>query len=467
MERIQFIDEGLGEEESNKSLEVFSRWNGLAKKYWQATGDRFIDLGNIQEYFTKVVDFLVRDKEFRKDLTKVEFLTANYYQLLVLKETNEYMDIIDEAYILTAFAYYRLQVPEIVNFMVNYDDDKKREVYEWLRVKSRYYLYSSLLGSVINKFKEKDMAVVDGLDILIEKVSKRKDSLALLLGTEKEEKSLTRITKEEFDFLVKDFFRYIETPASWNEIYEEIKANKIIKFEKTDGISKGVCYFDSGGVLRISLLGNGTINDVVTFIHEFTHYMRNNQKNQKTFSFLDELGPIYMETLVGEYLESRGYGDNLSELFLRRHQIDDIKAFMKEESLLKDLIAVKNGKFEIKDSDSENGELIKSGKVKFERRKTSLDRIIGLDRDKRCDESTNRILKEGLRVFDSLGYFIGTMVTEEIRKRPKEEVWPVILDIIGDRQYPLDRLIESLNITIFQPENRENTKDVLRTLKKK
>ena len=60
------------------------------------------------------------------------------------------------------------------------------------------------------------------------------------------------------------------------------------------------------------------------------------------------------------------------------------------------------------------------------------------------------------------------MVTEELVERPKEEVLPVIFDIIDNIQdYPLDKAIESLDIKCLEQDTEENKKDSTRSLKTK
>ena len=149
MEEIKYITDGLDEEEIIKRKKTFERWSGLARFYWQKTGDKVVDLRNINEYFIKVVECLVNDKEFIKDLSNIEFLAANYYRLMTMKETEEFMDIIDEAYILSSFPYYEYQAPAIASFMINYDDIKKQEIFGWLKQKSRFYLYNSFFKLLI------------------------------------------------------------------------------------------------------------------------------------------------------------------------------------------------------------------------------------------------------------------------------------------------------------------------------
>ena len=55
MEEIKYITDGLDEEEIIKRKKTFERWSGLARFYWQKTGDKVVDLRNINEYFIKVV----------------------------------------------------------------------------------------------------------------------------------------------------------------------------------------------------------------------------------------------------------------------------------------------------------------------------------------------------------------------------------------------------------------------------
>ncbi len=466
MEKIQFIDDGLSEEERIRSLEAFERWSGLARFYWQKTGDKVVDLRNINEYFIKVVECLVNDKEFIKDLSNIEFLAANYYRLMTMRETEEFMDIIDEAYILSSFPYYEYQAPAIASFMINYDDIKKQEIFGWLKQKSRFYLYNSLLGSVINGLRKLDNSAVYKLEILVEKMKQRTGQLPVLINDENQEKSLAKITNEEFDFLIKDFFKYIKSPASWEKTYEEIKASKLLQFSDASGKSRGVCYFNLMGNLRISLERTGTIDDVSIFIHEFTHYMA--LQKRKEFSILEELITIYMEIMAGEYLEVKVYGEDLGKLFLTRHRIDDDKTFMANELFLKDLIDVLNGKVIINENNKTGGEPSKSGKVRFERRRESLDWLMISKRDRICDLNTEKILKDGLGVLDCFKYFLGTMVTEELVERPKEEVLPVMFDIIDNIQdYSLDRAIESLDIKCLEQDTEENKKDLTRSLKRK
>ena len=78
-------------------------------------------------------------------------------------------------------------------------------------------------------------------------------------------------------------------------------------------------------------------------------------------------------------------------------------------------------------------------------------------------ENISKILDTGVNSVHGIAYLLGLIITEELVRRPKEEVLPEMFNLINKMdEYDLERVVNSLGIDILKKDEEEE-----RVLKKK
>ena len=134
---------------------------------------------------------------------------------------------------------------------------------------------------------------------------------------------IPRISEEDFNRLILEATEYIDPSLELTE--------KLLKFLRDDKLifnysnEKVINIFDykSG---KIVITPEGTIEDVITFMHEFGHLWYYDIENDidNSNSIFAEFPSIYFELKAVEFLKNRGYTEdevNAAELFRREHDI--------------------------------------------------------------------------------------------------------------------------------------------------
>ena len=134
---------------------------------------------------------------------------------------------------------------------------------------------------------------------------------------------IPRISEEDFNRLILESTEYIDPSLELTE--------KLLKFLRDDKLifnysnEKVINIFDykSG---KIVITPEGTIEDAITFMHEFGHLWYYDIENDidNSDSIFAEFPSIYFELKAVEFLKNRGYTEdevNAAELFRREHDI--------------------------------------------------------------------------------------------------------------------------------------------------
>ena len=451
MDEIEVFTRGLSSEEINNRVKVFDLCGGLINKYVQMTSDYLVDMVNLEDYLTKVIKTILKDEKFMKGIDSQEFLAGNY----LLIETSKDNERINDAYILSAFSYYQSDAKRIVEFLINYDEVRKLEIKNWLKDASYLKIYNYLLSNLTLKLESYDKNALSYLNSLLELMSLKKNSYVFDEGFPERKLSL-----EESDNLVEGFFSYLGAPKEWMDNYLYLKKNNLIQDKKSFREGNGNCYLDKDGLWKIELERTGTTKDFIVFIHEFAHFI-SVSGNRDSFFFC-ELPSMYMESLAASYLESLGYGDNLREKILRERNNYCLKKYLINRSLYQDLVTfrkvgyIREERFEDK----------VSGKVKFVRnRRLFNNNDVSLERTSKViwKENISKILDTGVNSVHGIAYLLGLIITEELVRRPNEEVLPEMFNLINKMdEYDLERVVNSLEIDILKKDEEEE-----RVLKKK
>ena len=107
-----------------------------------------------------------------------------------------------------------------------------------------------------------------------------------------------------------------------------------------------------------------------------------------------------------------------------------------------------------------------SGKVKFVRnRRLFNNNDVSLGRTSKVlwKGNISKILDTGVNSVHGIAYLLGLIITEELVRRPKEEVLPEMFNLINKMdEYDLERVVNSLKIDILKKDEEEE-----RVLKKK
>ena len=127
---------------------------------------------------------------------------------------------------------------------------------------------------------------------------------------------IPEISEAEFNMLVSETLYYIEPSLRLNDkFFELLKENKIEKYKRDNSI-RDRNYFGKRGIgstdYRIVITPKGTIEDVITFMHEFGHlwfYCIGNNKD-KDIEHYDEYPSIYFELKTAELLKQKGYSED-------------------------------------------------------------------------------------------------------------------------------------------------------------
>ena len=446
MDEIEVFTRGLSSEEINNRVKVFDLCGGLINKYVQMTSDYLVDMVNLEDYLTKVIKTILKDEKFMKGIDSQEFLAGNY----LLIETSKDNERINDAYILSAFSYYKSDAKRIVEFLINYDEVRKLEIKNWLKDESYLKIYNYLLSNLTLKLESYDKNALSYLDSLLELMSLKKNSYVF-----DEEFSERKLSLEESDNLVEGFFSYLGAPKELMNNYLYLKRNNSIQDKKSFREGNGNCYLDKDGLWKIELERTGTTKDFIVFIHEFTHFI-SVSGNRDSF-FLSELPSMYMESLAASYLESLGYGDDLREKILRERNNYCLKKYLINRSLYQDLVTfrkvgyIREERFEDK----------VSGKVKFVRNRGAFNNNdVSLERTSKVlwKGNISKILDTGVNSVHGIAYLLGLIITEELVRRPKEEVLPEMFNLINKTdEYDLERVVNSLGIDILKKDKEEES----------
>ena len=152
------------------------------------------------------------------------------------KEENYYFS-------LAAISYY--DDDEFIDVILDLKDNKKEEIFNWLKDTCRLDVYNRLLGLFSNTM-DVDNSLL--MEVFIG------NSLNILNNyteiTNGEEINYTKMSLDELDSLFQEYLLEVEPSGSWLFQYQNLKNNKQIVFIKTDNVeSNNDSYVASDGTI--------------------------------------------------------------------------------------------------------------------------------------------------------------------------------------------------------------------------
>lgn len=291
--------------------------------------------GSVEETLTKKI-ISVLDQEYQKDakdntVLQIELAILKY---ALIERTNSFDSYSIERlpenmiYYYMAYLKYKRDLNEHELFITILDQTKERQdtLFNELHQRRGITLYNLLLQEQVFLL----LGIVQGikpLDIFLANNIKDVTALVYSVFTKKilemaqEENKpveLTKITYQEYDLLCREYLIRIDPSLKWlktylsakeegNIIYTEAKAAKWETFRK-----------EGKNYINAPLRGN--IEDVVSTIHEFSHYIsvKNLREDETIPCTLIEFPSLFFEENIYEFLLEKGI--SLEEIKTLRRQ---------------------------------------------------------------------------------------------------------------------------------------------------
>lgn len=291
--------------------------------------------GNITKTLTtKIISIL--EKEYQKDSpqntdSEIELAILKYaliertdsFELYTIEKLPENM-----IYYYMAYLRYKKDNDEksLIKFILHPTKEEKEVLFNCLHQKHGLTLYNVLLQEQLllllgknKKLPPLDSFLVNNIsDIttLIQDVFTKK--LIESIQSKSINEPLEKISFEEYDRLCKEYLIKIDPSLKWLKIYLEAQEKERIKYLK-DGEGKWLsCNKDGINIITAPL--TGTIEDVVSTIHEFAHYvsLENIEAGENIPRTLAEFPSLFFEEHIYSFLLEKGYSE--SQIITLRNQ---------------------------------------------------------------------------------------------------------------------------------------------------
>jgi len=406
--------------------------------------DNVLYVENFEETFFDIADKSFNNDSVKKSIQNSEAIIALYIESLIRQcpeNSNALIQpnkaITDEMlYSLIAYKYFYENgtfdgFVEYLKYRENTD-----KILCWLRNEFRYDVYNYLLGITVNHLKENDFEFLENISSIIVKILNQMLSNIIDNKNEKIDK-LTSISLEELDNLFYEFLHYINAPNNWKQLYEELKQDKKIYFEKRiDDIDYSKCYIDDNGVLKIIISFDGTIDSFCSLVHEFVHYLSLHNKASLPRLSLLEFPSIFFERIASEFLKNKGYSSDIIDNVINERKQNNTEIYLELSSLFSDIASFINcgvisktdkvkyweNNFKIIQEAKENAfrELEENGMTMTQ---DDLDFLkpydVDVDNgvDDECDILIESFINNGILIIDGYQYLLDTFLVDELLKR--------------------------------------------------
>ena len=173
-----------------------------------------------------------------------------------------------------------------------------------------------------------------------------------------------------------EFLYYINAPTAWFETYQKLKENNLIIFTtKNNGLDGSICYRDSSDILRIKITTDGTIESLVSLVHEFCHYIEM-EKDIDTSSFsISEFPSIFFEKIAAIFLTHKGYKKEIIDEITNSRKQNNIEIYSSLSPLFIDIMKY------LKDGYVSREEKIKFQKAQFRVLKETKEQLMQVEKD--------------------------------------------------------------------------------------
>lgn len=282
-----------GDIEKTLTTEIISALEKEYQKDATSNNDEDIELG--------ILKYALIERTDSFDLYSIEKLPENmiYYYMAYLRYKEEH----DE--------------DKLLSFILSSEKEEKDALFNKIHQKCGVTLYNLLLQEqlllLLGKIpgvKPLDIFLVNNIremTALIQDVFTRKLIESLSEKTPPEE--LDRLTFEQYDRLCKEYLIRIDPSLKWLKIYLTAQENGNIKYLKPGEGKWESLNKDGTNIITAPL--TGTIEDVVSTIHEFSHYvvLENFQEDEVIPRTLAEFPSLFFEENIYSFLSEKGYSE--------------------------------------------------------------------------------------------------------------------------------------------------------------
>ena len=294
----------------------------------------------------------------------------------------------------------KTQFDELSNFL-KYRNDKEL-IFEWLKQTQRFNTYNYLLEIASNYLKEYDFYFFDNLDEIFSKMNEK--NFDYVISSKNSNYKLQKLSLEDFENIFFGSLDKIKAPKEWKEIYIDLKNNNRIIFEESkDGNDNSKCFIDNDGIRKIKVTTDGTVNDFISFVHEFIHYI-SLQKDMPPFSLL-EFSSIYYERVAAIHLINIGFDENIIKSVIENRNKNNFGKYYDLFGILLDMCRY-----------NKKGNIIREDKIELLKKATEatnecVENLINifLEAGNPTDELQSLIIKDcdfGKKVDDECDYYI-------------------------------------------------------------
>lgn len=424
--------------------------------------DNVVYVNNFDEFFDNLLKQLLNDTKVIFSLNQPELLPALYIQLLVKKESINGETFVqlndnitdDMLWFMVACKFFdcKTQFDELSNFL-KYRNDKEL-IFEWLKQTQRFNTYNYLLEIASNYLKEYDFYFFDNLDEIFSKMNEK--NFDYVISSKNSNYKLQKLSLEDFENIFFGFLDKIKAPKEWKEIYIDLKNNNRIIFEESkDGKDKSKCFIDNDGIRKIKVTTNGTVNDFISFVHEFIHYI-SLQKDMPPFSLL-EFPSIYYERVAAIHLINIGFDENIIKSVIENRNKNNFGKYYDLFGILLDMCRY-----------NKKGNISREEKVEFLKRATeatnecienliniflkngeSIDDLqsliirdcdYGKKVDNECDYYIIEFIKNGLLVLNGYQYLTDSYLADSVLEKEDDD------DTIFDKMVFITENLSDFNI---------------------
>ena len=372
--------------------------------------DNVVYVNNFDEFFDNLLKQLLNDTKFIFSLNQPELLPALYIQLLVKKESINDETFIqlddnitnDMLWFVLACKFFdcKNQFDELSNFL-KYRNDKEL-IFEWLKQTQRFNTYNYLLEIASNYLKEYDFYFFDNINEIFSKMNEK--NFDYVISSKNSNYKLQKLSLEDFENIFFGFLDKIKATKEWKEIYIDLKNNNRIIFEESkDGKDNSKCFIDDDGIRKIKVTTDGTVNDFISLVHEFIHYI-SVQKNMPPFSLL-EFPSIYYERVAAIHLINIGFDKNIIKSVIENRNKSNFGNYYDLFGILLDMCRY-----------NKKGNIIREDKLELLKKATEatnecVENLINifLEAGNPTDELQSLIIKDcdfGKKVDDECDYYI-------------------------------------------------------------
>ena len=460
------------------------------------SGYKGISFGNKEGYFnilnegnvnttleSRIISIL--EKEYQKD---AKSNTQEEIELAVLKyalieRTNSFnlynIERLPENMIYYYIAYLKYKSDfdkkSLISFVLSPKTEVKESLFNALHQRYGITLYNLLLQEqlylLLGKIpgvKPLDIFLVNNINTLTTLIQDAFTKRLIESLPEKSTEQLVSITFEEYDNLCREYLAQIDPSLKWLEIYLNAQRNGNIKYLKDSEGKWETLQKDGVNILTAPL--TGTIEDVVSTIHEISHYitLENIQEDDVIPCTLAEFPSLFFEENIYSFLLEKGYSETQIRTLRKQREnwteennfavlpfLNYLKEFIIEGPITRDKIKEYLNRIYLSISNTKDTESAIS-KQQREILENNLESLVNNE----CLSRNIFLIKKNDALLE-YRYVIGSYLAEAANKLSETDQC-VISDVINYTEHlgnvPPKKIFERLNICLSKSDEPPNKK---------